>query len=69
MPKPNIELIQRSEITNFGNHLEIKNIRGKDMLILVSEELFNDFKNACNEIIKRIDGGKISNKDLIVTEP
>lgn len=68
LPKPNIELIQRREINDFGNHLEIKNIRDKDMLILVSEELFNDFENACNKIIERIDDGKISNKDLLVTE-
>ncbi|MFA5359988.1 MAG: hypothetical protein WC349_03470 [Patescibacteria group bacterium] len=69
LPKPSIELIRRSEIINFTNHLEIKNIRGKETLVLVSEELFNDFENACKEIINRIDKGKISNGNLLVTEP
>lgn len=68
LPKPDIELIQRNEIKKCGRHLEVKMIRGRDALILVSEELFNDFKNACEEIIKRIEGGIIENKNLIATE-
>ena len=53
--------------------MDIKNIRGKDRLLLVSQELYDDFENACNEIIKKIESGTIDpNKVsgiLIATEP
>ena len=55
-----LELIQHSEIPAFGNHLEIKPIRGRDRLILVSEDFYNDFKTACEEVITRIDAKTIA---------
>lgn len=74
IPGSFIELIQESEKAIYhGGHLDIKNIRGKDRLLLVSQELYTDFENACNEIIKRIESGTIDpNKvsgTLIATEP
>lgn len=68
LPKSHIELIQKSEISNFGNHLEIKRIRNKEMLILVSEELFSDFEKACKEVLRRIDKDGSGDNILISTE-
>jgi hypothetical protein len=60
LPGSFIELIQESEKEKFNaGHLDIKQIRGKDRLILVSQDLFSDFENACNEIVNRIDLGTI----------
>jgi hypothetical protein len=70
LPKPNIEIIQRREICKFGNHLEIKNIRDKNnILILVSEDLFEDFESACRKIILKIENGEIEDRLLLLTEP
>lgn len=64
LPKSDIELIQRIEIPDFGNHLEIKRIRNKNRLILVSQDLFDDFEKAANEVIKRIDNKIIVHKKV-----
>lgn len=74
IPGSFIELLQEAEKPAYdAEHLEIKNIKGKNRLILVSQELYQDFERACNEIIKRIDSGTIDpNKVsgiLIDTEP
>lgn len=74
IPGSHIELIQEDEKTTYGGgHLDIKNIRGGDRLLLVSQEFFTDFEKACNEIVKRIDSGAIDPKkvsvELIATEP
>lgn len=68
LPKPNIELIRRKEIPNFGKHLEIKKIRNKEMLILVSEDLYFDFQIACKKILSKIINNEIVNTKLMVTE-
>jgi len=60
LPGSRIELIRRSEIAAFNvNHLEIKEIRGIDRLILVSEDLFDDYEKACKEIIRRISDSRL----------
>ncbi|MFX0097722.1 MAG: hypothetical protein ACFE7E_08190 [Candidatus Hodarchaeota archaeon] len=73
LPKSDIELIQEAEINDFGDHLEIKEIRKKKRLILVSQRLFKDFENACETVIKRIDNKTISHskvyQDFLATEP
>lgn len=69
LPKPAIELIQEAEIPVFGDHLQIKPIRGTDSLILVSQRLYDDFKNACEDVIKRIDGGSINDRKLLAVSP
>lgn len=73
IPQNSIELIQELEMPIFGQHLEIKNIRGRDRLILVAQDLFDDFEKACKEVIKRIDSGVIDpNKitgSIISNEP
>ncbi len=60
LPKAELELIQQSEIHRFGNHLEIKSIRKRDRLILVSQILMADFEKAGLEIIRRIEDREIS---------
>lgn len=59
LPGSRLELIRRSEKEKFNaNHLEIKEIRGMDRLVLVSEDLFDDYEKACEEIIARIHDGR-----------
>ena len=69
LPKPAIELIQETEILDYGDHLEIKEIRGTESLILVSQRLYDDFKSACEEVIKSIDDGSINNRNLLAVSP
>ena len=74
LPKPQLELIGRSEKTEFeANHLEVKKIRGVDRLVLVSEDLFEDYEKACKEIMARISDGRLSGSkfagELLLTKP
>jgi hypothetical protein len=55
LPESPLELIRRTEKTKFNvNHLEVKEIRGINRLVLVLEDLFDDYEKACEEIIARI---------------
>jgi len=55
-----LELIRRTEKAKFSaSHLEVKEIRGMDRLVLVLEDLFDDYEKACNEIISRISDGRL----------
>jgi hypothetical protein len=61
LPGSRLELIQRTEKAKFSaNHLEVKEIRGIDRLVLVSEDLFEDYERACQEIIARISDSRLS---------
>jgi hypothetical protein len=59
LPESPFGLIRRAEKDKGEvHHLEVKEIRGIDRLVLVSEDLFDDYERACKEIIARIrDGG------------
>jgi hypothetical protein len=60
LPESPVELVQESEKEKFDvNHLEVKEIRGIDRLVLVSEDLFDDYEKACKEIIARISDGRL----------
>ena len=72
LPESPIELIQQSEREKFDAiHLEVKGIRGIDRLVLVSEDLFDDYEKACKEIIARISDGRLKGwkfeGDLLIT--
>ena len=73
VPGSDIELIQESEISSYGEHLEIKTLRNRDRLILVSQKLMTDFENACNNVISQIENNSISNQkvyqDFLSTAP
>lgn len=73
LPQNDIELIQESEIEKFGKHLEIKEIRKKQRLLLVSQDLMDDFEDACKNVINKIRNKKISHpkvySDFLFTEP
>lgn len=74
LPGARLELIQRSEKPRFdANHLQIKEIQGTDRLVLVLEDLFDDYEKACKEIIKRIRDGRLTGwkftGDLLSTRP
>lgn len=61
LPGSRLELIRRAEKAQLhAEHLDIKEIRGLDRLVLVLEDLFDDYEKACNEIISRIRGGQLS---------
>jgi len=61
LPGSRLELIRRSENPKFSaDHLKVKEIRGMNRLVLVSEDLFDDYKKACKEIIARIKDGRLS---------
>jgi hypothetical protein len=69
IPGKDIELIQEAEIDDYGEHLEIKNLRGRGRLILVSQKLFTHFENACKDLIIKIQSGEIENKEILSTSP
>ncbi len=55
LPGSQLELIRRSEKENLhATHLEVKELRGVNRLVLVLEDLFDDYEKACREIISRI---------------
>lgn len=64
IPGSDLELIQELEINDYGEHLEVKNIRKRARLILVSQRLMKDFEDACNEVIRRIDKKEIVNQKV-----
>jgi len=73
LPGSQLELIRRAEKAKIsGNHLEVKEIRGINRLVLVSEDLFEDYERACQEIIARISDGRLRSwkftGDLLLTQ-
>lgn len=74
IPGSPIELIQENEKPIFGAaHLEIVHIRGTERLVLVSQDLFRDYEEACRKVIQKIDNGEIdqtkANFPLIANHP
>ena len=61
LPGSRFELVRRCEKPAFdANHLEVKEIRGINRVVLVLEDLFDDYEKACKEIIARITDGRLS---------
>jgi len=61
LPGSRLELIRRSEEAKLNaHHLEVKEIRCINRLVLVLEDLFDDYEKACKEIISRIGEGRLS---------
>jgi hypothetical protein len=61
LPGSRLELLRRCEEAKFNaHHLEIKEIRDINRLVLVLEDLFDDYERACKEIIARISDGRLS---------
>ena len=55
LPGSQLALIRRSEKEKLhATHLEVKEVQGIDRLVLVLEDLFDDYEKACREIISRI---------------
>jgi hypothetical protein len=74
LPESPLELIRRTEKTKFNvDHLVVKEIRGINRLVLVLEDLFDDYEKACEEIIARISDGRLGGwkfaGDLLLTQP
>ena len=73
LPESPLELIRRTEKAELdAHHLEVKEIRGMNRLVLVSEDLFDDHEKACKEIIARIGDGRLRGwkfvGDLLLTQ-
>lgn len=64
LPKGDVELIKEAEVPLFGNHLEVKVIRDRERLVLVSQQFMADFENAGLEIIRRIDNREIAHSKV-----
>jgi len=61
-----LELIRRFEKSKFNaEHLEVKEIRGVNRLVLVLEDLFDDYEKACQEIMARIRDGRLSGRKFV----
>ena len=60
LPGSPLELIRRSQKAEWNvHHLEVKEIRGMNKLVLVSEDLFEDYGKACEKVIARIREGRL----------
>lgn len=60
-----IGLTHRKEsVRETTKHLQISKIEKQKYLIIVIEELYNDFKCACEEVIRRIRNGQLSSPKL-----
>lgn len=60
LPGSRLELVRRSENPDFNSHhLEVKEIRGMNRLVLVLEDLYDDYEKACKEIIERMTEGRV----------
>lgn len=57
-PKPKIGLSERE---HGGENLSIQDRK----LILLAEDFFDDFKEACEKVLKKIERGEIKNKTLL----
>ena len=61
LPGSRLELIRRLQRgPSIANHLEVKEIRELNRLVLVLEDLFEDYENACKEIMARIGDGRLT---------
>ena len=55
-----VEVVHRSEQAGSTlRHLEVREIRGMSRLVLVLEDLFEDYEKACRQIISRIVDGRL----------
>ena len=73
LPESPLELVRRTDKPEFdAMHLEVREIRGTNRLVLVSEDLFDDYEKACKEIIARISDGRLRGwkfvGDLLLTQ-
>jgi len=60
LPGSRLELIRRSEkAERHAHHLDVREIGGMKRLIVVSEDLFDDYEKACKEVIARIIDGRL----------
>jgi len=60
LPGWRLEVIRRSENQKLNaHHLELREIRGMNRLVLVLEDLFDDYEKACKEIIERMRKGRL----------
>lgn len=62
IPKPTIWLRQR-HTTQF-EHLSIHNIQGGERLVIIIENFYSDFENACNAVIFKIENDELSHPKI-----
>jgi hypothetical protein len=64
LPKKNIWFREIHSMTENDKHLHVRKINGVDGLVLVANYFYEDFKSACDEVIKRIANGAIVTKKV-----
>lgn len=63
-PESRVKIIVDHDTSEFGKHLEVKNIIGEPKLVLVTQALFNDFEQACVNIQSKIERSEIKSVQL-----
>ncbi len=60
LPGSCLEFIRQCEKETLqANHLEVKDVEGVKRLVLVLEDLSDDYEKACREVIERISQGRL----------
>ena len=60
LPGSRLELIRQTEKAKFNvDHLEVMEIRGIERLVLILEDLFEDYERACKEVIAKVSDGRL----------
>ncbi len=60
LPGSRLELIHRVDKEEMNvDHLEVVEIRGMNRLVLVLEDLLEDYRKACDEVVARIRDGRL----------
>jgi hypothetical protein len=60
LPGARLELLRRIEREKWrANHLDVMEIRGMNRLVLVWEDLLEDYESACKEVMARIRDGRL----------
>jgi len=55
-----LEIVRRSEREQWSaHHLEVVEVRGMSRLVLVWEDLMEDYERACHEVMTRIGDGRL----------
>lgn len=70
LPKGEIWLREKGNTTD--KHLAVKKIHGKDRLVIIIQDFYSDFDDACRQVVKKINDGDLKHpkikKALLVTK-
>lgn len=65
IPQNKLELVTEKEAKeNNLSHLKTDTIRGHERLVLVAEVFYNDFKKACEKVIKKFENNDLNGNNI-----